>query len=459
MPIIARPSPPLDKTIASAPSDPRPVLGRVDRAGRLIAADAELATLQMEAGSSIGAILALPQIAAVASLSRKLGIAVSRPAVAAGANHDIELWVRAVPEADEISLTLEGWTPRPAASPRLAALLGGDTAAQTVEEVGEWAADADLKLTAISASLAEKLGAEAVELIGQPLTRVFRLEENDRGEMPLIAALAARHGFAGQPARARAGDTTTILSLSGDVIFGPDGSFAGFSGRAAPADGAKAPHAEPSMAAIDEALNEALRSPLDRIIDYAERLADRSEGPLRTEYATYGSDISAAARHLLSVIQSMSEEPRQSHRSIDLAALAMEAVVLLEPSAEARGVRIVVDGKPPLPARGEERAVIQILVNLVGNAVRHSPSGGSVTLHFARLPEAASVTVSDEGPGIAIADQQRIFERFERATPDEGGTGLGLAISRRLARSMGGDIGLDSAPNAGARFTLVLPTG
>jgi signal transduction histidine kinase len=162
---------------------------------------------------------------------------------------------------------------------------------------------------------------------------------------------------------------------------------------------------------------------------------------------------------LLSVIHSMSEEPAQSQRSIDLAVLAAEAVVLLEPAAEARGISIHVDGKPPLPANGEERAVIQILVNLIGNAVRHSPSGATVTLRFARMTELASVTVSDEGPGIAEADQQRIFERFERATPDEGGTGLGLAISRRLARSMGGDIGIESTPGAGARFTLVLPSG
>ncbi|MBA2466368.1 MAG: HAMP domain-containing histidine kinase [Sphingomonas sp.] len=434
-------------------------MARVDRAGRLIAADAELATLQMEAGSSIGATLALPQIAAVARLARKLGIPVSRPAVAAGANHDVELWVRAVPQGDEIALALEGWTVRSAASPRLAALLGGDSGTETVAEVGEWAADADLKLTAISGSLAEKLGSEAGELVGQPLTRVFRLEEDDSGEMPLIAALAARHGFTGQPARARAGDTAAVHALSGDVIFGPDGSFAGFSGRAAAANGGNAQAAQPSMAAIDEALNEALRSPLDRIIDCAERMADRSEGPLRSDYAAYASDISAAARHLLSVIHSMGEEPAQSHRAIDLAVLADEAVVLLEPAAEARGVRILVDGKPPLPANGEERAVIQILVNLIGNAVRHSPAGGTVTLRFARLPDVASVTVADEGPGIAPVDQQRIFERFERATPDEGGTGLGLAISRRLARSMGGDIGLESAPNAGARFTLALPSG
>lgn len=444
--------------MASAPSEPRPIAGRVDRAGRLIAADPQLATLQMEAGSNIGATLALPQVAAVARLARKLGIAVSRPAVAAGANHDIDLWVRAVPEGDEVSLTLEGWTVRPAASARLATLLGGDSEAQAPPEPGEWAADEDLKLTSVSNLLAEKLGAEAAELIGQPLMRIFRLEESETGEMPLVAALAGRHGFAGQVARARSGDPGVVLTLSGEVMFAADGGFAGFSGRAVTDGNGAAPHPQPPLAAIDEALNEALRSPLDRIIDAAERIADRSDGPLRNDYAAYASDISAAARHLLSVIHSMSEDSAEGHRSVDLAALATEAVVLLAPSAEARDVHIEAEGEQPLPANGEERAIIQILVNLIGNAVRHSPAGGTVTLRFARDHGIASVVVSDQGSGIAPADQQRIFERFERANADEGGTGLGLAISRRLARSMGGDISLDSAPGRGARFTLTLPS-
>jgi two-component sensor histidine kinase len=433
-------------------------MGRVDRAGRLIAADAELATLQMEAGSSIGATLALPQVAAVARLARKLGIPVSRPAVAAGSNQDIDLWVRAVPEGDEISLTLEGWTVRPAASARLATLLGGDSETRPAPEPGEWSADEDLQLTSLSASLAEKLGAEAVDLIGRPLMRIFRLEENEAGELPLVAALAARHGFAGQPARARNGDPGVMLTLSGEVMFGPDGSFAGFSGRAVSSDDGVA-HTVQQPLAIDQALNEALRSPLDRIIDAAERIADRSDGPLRSDYAAYASDISSAARHLLSVIHSISEEPGQGHRTIDLASLASEAAVLVAPTAEARGVRIELEPNQALPANGEERAVIQILVNLLGNAVRHSPTGGFVTLRFASTEDMASVIVSDQGAGIAPADQQRIFERFERANTDESGTGLGLAISRRLARSMGGDISLESAPTMGARFTLSLPSG
>ena len=153
----------------------------------------------------------------------------------------------------------------------------------------------------------------------------------------------------------------------------------------------------------------------------------------------------------------MSEDPAHAQDIVDLAALAAEAVIMLESSAEERGVHIDLDRPEPLRAHGQERAVIQILVNSIVNAIRYSPEGGKVRLSFVRTDGAASVTRPDEGPGIAAGDEQRIFERFERAHTKESGTGLGLAISRRLARSMGGDVTLDSAPGEGARFTLTLP--
>ena len=396
--------------MASAPNEPRPVLGRVDKAGRLVSADPELEALQREAGSGVGKVLALPQVAAIAELARKLGIPVARPAIAASLEHDIELWVRATPEGDEVALSLEGWTSRAPAGPRLASLLGrGEDGAASATQL-EWAADEELRLISLSGDLAEHLGVDLGDAAGQALTRVFKLEEDEAGEMPLISALAARRSFTGQRATSRNDETRTV-TLRGDVVTAADGTFAGFRGSAEIA-GTSLGHDGGRTPAFDAALDEALRSPLDRIIESAERIVDRADGPLRSDYASYGNDIAAAARHLLSVIRSMSEDPTQGQRTIDLARLAGEAVVMLESSAEDRDVTIAFEPVEPLPASGEERAVIQILVNLIGNAVRHSPDAGTVRLDFARTAGTASVQVSDEGPGIDPADQQRIFERF-----------------------------------------------
>jgi signal transduction histidine kinase len=431
------------------------VVGRLDRAGRLISAGPELESLQREAGSSLGQPLALPQIAAVAELARKLRTAVSRPALAASTDHDIELWVNATPEGEEVALSIEGWTVRAAAGPRLAAILGGGAEAETGGARNEWAADEELRIISLSSDLAELLGVDADSVAGQPLTRVVRLEEDENGEMPLISALAARRGFSGQHARSRTDEDREVI-LSGEVVTGADNSFAGFRGSVQ-SNGAAPASVQPRATAFDHALDEVLRSPLDRIIESAERIVERADGPLRSDYASYGNDIAAAARHLLSVLTSMSEEPVQAQRSIDLTALVAEAVVMLDSSAEAQGVAIKSEASGQLSARGEERAVIQILVNLMGNAIRHSPPGGTIRLILGRIAGTASVSVCDEGPGVAAEDQQRIFERFERAQSRGAGTGLGLAISRRLARSMGGDVTLDSAPGEGARFTLTLP--
>lgn len=443
--------------MASAPSEPGKVLGRLDRAGRLIAADPELAALQSEAGSDIGQALALPQLAAIAELARKLGTSVTRSALAASADHDVELWVTAAPEGEEIALTLEGWARRPAAGARLASLLSGSPEADSPSARKSWAADEELRLITLSDELAEYLGVAAEEAGGQPLTRLLRLDEDEAGEMPLLSALATRRGFAGQRARSRR-DETRSLVLKGEVVCAADGSFAGFRGTADSGGGPDSAATPGRAVAFDHVLDDVLRSPLDRIIETAERIVERADGPLRSDYASYGTDIAAAARHLLSVIGAMSEDPAQGHRPLDLAALAGEAVVMLEAAAEERGIRLELQAEGSLNASGQERAVIQILVNLIGNAVRHSPDGSKVVVRFARTPGTASAIVCDEGPGIPPDDQQRIFERFERAGTSAEGTGLGLAISRRLARSMGGDVTVDSAPGKGARFTLTLPS-
>jgi len=443
--------------VASAPFDLGPVTGRVDRKGRLTAADPALLRLQEEAGSTLGAPLALPQLAAVARSAMKLRVPLSRSVIAASSDQDLDLWVRAEPDEDGATLTIEGWKARPPAPPRLT-LVGSEPesedAGAPIGPLG-FATDAELRLSRIDERLAERLGIDPASAVGQPLTRLFQLTDNGDGIMPLLTALVSRQDFAGQRALARGNGDELQLTLTGMALHHKRDGFTGY-------DITVAIKGEEEVAAsvrFDPALDEALRSPLDRIIAAAERIVDRSEGPLRSDYAAYAGDIAAAGRHLLSVIRTMTEqEAARAIAQVDMAQSATEAIQLVQEAAQKQSITIeLVGAGQPLLAAGEPRGTVQILVNLLANAVRHSPSNGSVAVIVQRVGEQVAATVADEGPGISATDQERIFERYERVEDSPGGIGLGLAISRRLARSMGGDIELQSVPGQGARFTLLLP--
>jgi two-component system OmpR family sensor kinase len=149
---------------------------------------------------------------------------------------------------------------------------------------------------------------------------------------------------------------------------------------------------------------------------------------------------------------------------VDLLALADDAVHDARAVDPARPVRLEVGpADPPPVVLGDERRLRQVLANLVGNAVRHTPPGTSVTVRVATEPDRPAVvlTVADEGPGMTAEHAARVFERFYRADPsrarDEGGTGLGLAIVAALVAGHGGTVDVDTAPGRGARFRVELP--
>lgn len=444
--------------------------GTVDRQGRLIAADPRLLALQLGAGGEEGGILAVPQIAALARLARTLGVLVSRGVVAADGARDLDLWVRATPAGEKVELAIAGWDERLAHMPdrELATERARDFA--RLESDGDWACDSQLRLTDITPDLISLSGIDAVTTLGEPLTRFFRLIEDEQGDLPLLAAVATRGGFAAQHAELRSLPNARLV-LHGDARLSSTGEFAGFSGGYRLVERALAPvrSEAPSPAADDgfaERLDVALRAPLGRIISHADSISGQGEGPLRNDYVNYASDIAAAGRHLLGLVDDLVdlqavEQPgfRIETETVDLADIARRAAALLGVRAADRGVRIDLPSSDEvLEARGEFRRVLQILVNLIGNAVRYSPKGSSVWLRTEQEGDLAAIIVADQGKGIAIEDQARIFEKFERVDPSEpGGNGLGLYISRQLARAMGGDITVDSAPGQGARFVLTLP--
>ena len=449
--------------MASRSTELVPISGRVDQDGRLVAADAALERLQIEAGSALGRALALPQIAALARAAASLGVPLSRALMAADSHNDLDLFVRAEPVAGEgegkgeVHLTIERWIARPMSPPRLALVETTDDDERRVAErpTFEFDTDAALSLVDVSPALAGLLGIEPGAAPGRPLTSLFRLIEEADGSMPLLAAVATRSAVDGQRAEPRSGGPQLIIDA--DPLFDDNGRFAGFHaqirGPAAETDASVDP-----ASGFEDSLDEALRTPLARIISAADHIVERGDGPLRSDYANYASDIAAAGRHLLSVIRSMGAGTAADAQRVDLAELAVEAGALVQPLADPRHIKLVIESlDQPLPASGEARAIVQILVNILGNAIRHSPEHGVVAVVFDLEIGDCRVTVADQGPGIAPDDQQRIFERYERVGDAPDGTGLGLAIALRLARSMGGDITLQSAPGEGARFTLILP--
>ena len=190
------------------------------------------------------------------------------------------------------------------------------------------------------------------------------------------------------------------------------------------------------------------------------------DGPLAPHYVDYAADIANAGRHLLALVDDLADlnaieraDFQVAADDIDLADVARRAAGLLSVRAADTGVTIErPDASGHVPATGEFRRTLQILVNLVTNAVRYSPRGSAVSVVAERRGDTAVVRVADAGKGIAAEDQARIFDKFERVDPSEpGGSGLGLYIARRLARAMGGDLTVESAPGQGARFTLTLP--
>ena len=142
-------------------------------------------------------------------------------------------------------------------------------------------------------------------------------------------------------------------------------------------------------------------------------------------------------------------------------ALIRHAVSRLEPAASAKGVRLLcLLPDEIITCRTDAQRVEQILVNVLGNAIRHTPLNSSVVVRMEQVDRLARVHVEDEGPGISEDQVDRVFDVYEtKAGEERQGTGLGLPLSRRLAQLLRGNLYATVGPGAGGRFTLELPIG
>lgn len=428
--------------------------GVVDADGRLAQAEDALLGLVVRAGGGLGRPVAVPQLATLARLARRLQVPIARGVTVADRDADIELFVRAQPEGDQVRLSVAGWREREAWRPR-----GERAEVDLLDTAADWRWESDgaLRLRFASIEAGVRYGFDAMGLLGKPVTDLFTFEPDAAGQLPIIDALADRRSFSGQPAKLRPSGRPVLVSAL--ARRDAAGAFAGFAGGVVLVE---RPQSEDVPASVGDRLERALRTPLGRIIANADSIHAGADGPLAPDYAAYAADIASAGRHLLGLVDDLAdleavERPdfQPDLEPIDLADLARRAAGLLSVRAASAGVTIArPETEPGVPVIGDFRRVLQILVNLIGNAIRYAPPGSTVDV--AVHPD-ASVTVADAGKGIAPEDQARIFEKFERVdTSEPGGSGLGLYIARRLALAMGGDLTVESAPGEGARFTLRL---
>lgn len=212
-----------------------------------------------------------------------------------------------------------------------------------------------------------------------------------------------------------------------------------------------------------------LRTPLTSIKGFVETLRD--EGWDDHEHATrFLQIIGDETNRLIAIlddIMSLARIEEQSHtRKIELESAPLRPVLeavaqRLTPAAEARQVRLVVDGPAELTARLHPGLLEQAVANLVDNAVKYSPAGGEVRIETAREKDGLRIDVVDQGCGIEARHLPRLFERFYRVDDSRsratGGTGLGLAIVKHIATVHGGWTSVESKPGAGSRFVIHLP--
>ena len=211
-----------------------------------------------------------------------------------------------------------------------------------------------------------------------------------------------------------------------------------------------------------------LRTPLNAILGYAELIIDNVYGETPDKMRDVLDRIQRNGKHLLGLINDVLDLSKieAGQLSLALADYSLKDVVhgvysAVEPLASEKKLAFKVEVPSNLPrGRGDERRLTQVLLNLVGNAIKFTDRG-EVVVKAVAANGTFSLSVRDTGPGIAENDQAKLFQEFQQAdnsiTRKKGGTGLGLAISKRIIELHGGKIWVESRPGQGSTFSFTLP--
>ena len=424
-----------------------------------------LASLQIACGGAPDGPLAIPELSAIEAKVRAYALRLSRQFTAIGLDERISGWVDAMPsDGGGCELGIVSWHAEPLMTP------DEDVAASRARRelnrvLPEFSARLDAQQNVITVN---SVAADLVGLVaamnaapGMPWTDHVRLNSSLH-DQPLHWRLL-------DGSRVEIDGSSRVWTAWLEPLGMPEPGSDGFvltlmSDDVPPVDGVE--EASTAPPSLGEELAPTLRQPINRVIAHAETIRTKLAGPLPDIYAGYAGDMVDAGQHLLALVEDIADLEGVETADfavdldrIDLAEAARQACGILGSRAQERSIAIV---PPPTGerqwARGEFRRVLQILINLIGNAIAYSPEESQVWIRLDREGRDASITVADQGRGLSLSEQQRMFDKFERlGRSGDGGSGLGLYISSRLARAMGGTLTVDSAPGQGARFKLTLP--
>jgi anti-sigma regulatory factor (Ser/Thr protein kinase) len=439
----------------------RPITGELSRTGHLLRADDELASLHSRAGGLNGGIIACPALFGLVQIVSRLQMRLARAVTVSDGADNLELWVEAEPAADNVRIAILSWqnkAERPLTAP------SGMAWKAASDETLKLSFDASLRLVRATGPVGDIInhqdfGATAQDVIIRLLGADAAKHVRNINNFAAIGRLSARLSGAAD------------VLLWGEPETSGDGKPTGYTLYISKApSGTSVDIKKPSQlnpgALFGKNLAPVLRQPLSRIIANAETIGSELLGPVRDNYATYARDIANAARHLTALVEDLGdleavERPgfTTAPDRIELGDMARRVAGLLALKAADHSINLKVpDDTRQVNATAEFRRVLQIMLNLVTNAIRYSPDGTVVTVQISAEQNWSVISVSDQGSGVREADRERIFLKFERlGRTGDGGSGLGLYISRRLARFMGGDLTVGDAEGGGAIFTLRLP--
>ena len=462
-----------------AQNDSMVAYGACDPQNYLVSADEPLAGLQRRCGGLIPGEIAVPALRALVIKARRYGLKLARPIVARDGADLVRVWVEVAPGAGGdggCAITLRNWQATPGTP---------EDAPGNMEPQSGRRTELDRVLAGLSARLDGRQRVLAVEHEAPDLAALAAAMRAGLGR-PWTDFITFREDDWQQPMHWRLADGASVLAEGSQrawrVAMVPQalhgGAPTGFElclnsdtpVAAWPVTplGPEADGSEPGAEMLDLGREVApvLRQPISRIIANAETIRMRLAGPLHEDYSRYAADIATAGQHMLELVDDLADLEvieaagfSTAADTIDLGDAARRAAGILSIRARQRGIVLELPGDDQkLLATAEFRRVLQVLLNLIGNAIRYTAENTAVKVSLEPAGARARVIVSDRGQGLSPDEKARVFEKFERlGRAGDGGSGLGLYISRRLARAMGGDLTVESEPGEGARFVLEVP--